>query len=85
MLLTDEQRVLLNRMAILDTWRHLIGPARSDALAAALADLDHAAAEIERLRAEATALRSEVAALGARIRRHEARARAWEHDPLGED
>jgi outer membrane murein-binding lipoprotein Lpp len=83
MQLTDEQRILLNRMAILDTWRHLIGPARNDALAAALADLDALRAENDRLRAEALALRSEVAALGARIARAEARARAWEY-PEGE-
>jgi cell division protein FtsB len=84
MQLTDEQRQLLNRMTILDTWRHLIGLARSDALAVALADLDALRAENDRLRAEALALRSEVAALGARIARAEARARAWEY-PGGED
>jgi hypothetical protein len=84
MQLTDGQRKILDRLAA-DNPFHPLLPTEIYALRAALAALDARAAEIERLRAEATALRSEVAALGALIARHEARARAWEYGPGGED
>jgi hypothetical protein len=70
MKLTDEQYARLEWLARRQA--HTVAEAGDAAAIAA------ALAEIERLWAE-------VAALGARIRRHEARARAWEDGPGGED